>query len=567
MQQQRPKRIPGMLAAALLATETSARRIAPAGATAAGAVVRASAPVMQQQQQQAATSDAQKVIKREVRRKIMGEERYKRGGAPFDNAIHKDVAGKMSEKFKSELLEEIKAGELRRITKGEGNSAVTFVLAQEYGFCWGVERSIELAWAARDAYPEKKLHITNELIHNPGVNEMLGDMDVAFIEKLDGGGKAFETIEDGDVVILPAFGASLEEMELLDKRGVTVVDTTCPWVSKVWTTVDKHQRAEMTSLIHGKWAHEAVATASMCETYLIVKDIDEAAYVASYILGEEGAPTTDELMAKFKNAMSPHFDPKAPQEDRPRQPDDHVQEGDAGDRQALREDDDAGVRRGERQGALRRLRHHLRRHAGPPGRHHGDDHSALAGELDLILVVGGWDSSNTAHLLEIPDHAGLTAYHVNEPGCIKPTNAIGTAPSTARSSSRRTSSRSTAPSRSASPRARRRPIRSCRSARGDPPHQEAAVGRGVRSRGGRAQRGARGAGRARGGVRCDRQGGGRAGHGGAVGGTALRSCACGAEGKARMMRERCGAARAPQGGERRSGRLGWDGGGAARRDW
>ena len=425
MQQQRPKRIPGMLAAALLATETSALRIAPAGAPAAGAVVRASAPVMQQQQQ-AATSDAQKVIKREVRRKIMGEERYKRGGAPFDNAIHKDVAGKMSEKFKSELLEEIKAGELRSITRGEGNSAVTFVLAEEYGFCWGVERSIELAWAARDAYPEKKLHITNELIHNPGVNEMLGDMDVAFIEKLDGGGKAFETIEDGDVVILPAFGASLEEMELLDKRGVTVVDTTCPWVSKVWTTVDKHQRAEMTSLIHGKWAHEeAVATASMCETYLIVKDIDEAAYVASYILGEEGAPTTEELMAKFKNAMSPHFDPKK-----------HLKKIGLANQTTMYKKETQAIGKlfektmmqaygaeniKERFAAFDTIcdATQVRQDAITEM-----TDSELAGELDLILVVGGWDSSNTAHLLEIPDHAGLTAYHVNEPGCIKPTNAV-----------------------------------------------------------------------------------------------------------------------------------------------
>ena len=142
----------------------------------------------------------------------MKADKYKRGGAPFDKDIHKDVTGKMTEKFKSELLEELKAGELRQITKGEGNAQTTFVLAKEYGFCWGVERSIELAWAARDAYPDKKMHITNELIHNPGVNDMLGEMDVAFIEKTDTG-KRFDTVEEGDVVILPAFGASLEEMQ------------------------------------------------------------------------------------------------------------------------------------------------------------------------------------------------------------------------------------------------------------------------------------------------------------------------------------------------------------------
>ena len=118
-------------------------------------------------------------------------------------------------------------------------------------------------------------------------------------------------VEEGDVVILPAFGASLEEMQFLDSRDVTVVDTTCPWVSKVWTTVDKHQLAEMTSLIHGKYAHEeAIATASMCETYLIIKDMKQATEVASYILEEPGCLTTEEFMAKYKHAASPHFDPK-----------------------------------------------------------------------------------------------------------------------------------------------------------------------------------------------------------------------------------------------------------------
>ena len=139
---------------------------------------------------------------------------------------------------------------------------------------------------------------------------MLGAMDVSFIEKTETG-KRFEDIDEGDVVILPAFGASLEEMQLLDSRDVTVVDTTCPWVSKVWTTVDKHQRKDMTSLIHGKWQHEeAIATASMCETYIMVKNMDEATVLASYILQEPGCLTTEELMAKFKDAMSPHFDPK-----------------------------------------------------------------------------------------------------------------------------------------------------------------------------------------------------------------------------------------------------------------
>jgi len=299
------------------------------------------------------------------------------------------------------------------------------VLAKEYGFCWGVERSIELAWAARDAYPEKKMHITNELIHNPGVNDMLADMDVAFIEKT-AEGKRFDTVEEGDVVILPAFGASLEEMEYLDARDVTVVDTTCPWVSKVWTTVDKHQRAGMTSLIHGKWQHEeAVATASMCETYLIVKNMDEAAEIASFILGEPGCLTEEELMTKYRQAMSPHFDPKK-----------HLKRIGLANQTTMYKKETQAIGRlfektmmqafgaeniKERFAAFDTICDATQvRQDAITEMSTSDD----ASTLDFILVVGGWDSSNTAHLLEIPHDLGLRAYHVNVPGCIRADNSI-----------------------------------------------------------------------------------------------------------------------------------------------
>jgi len=393
-----------------------------AGARAPAAAARHGALAMQQQQADAGAAD---VIKREERRRIMSQDKYKRGGAPFDKTIHKDVTAKMTDKFKSELVEEMKGSSFRELARGEGAAAVTFVLAKEYGFCWGVERSIELAWAARDAYPDKKMHITNELIHNPGVNDMLQSMDVAFIEKTDGG-KRFDTVEEGDVVILPAFGASLEEMQYLDARDVTVVDTTCPWVSKVWTTVDKHQRAAMTSIIHGKYEHEeAVATASMCDTYLIIKNMDEAAMLASYILQEPGCLTTEELMAKFKNAMSGHFDPKK-----------HLRRiGLANQTTMYKKETQAIGKLFEKTmmaafGAENIAEHFAAFDTICDATQVRQDaitelsDSEEAAELDFILVVGGWDSSNTAHLLEIPHDKGLTAFHVNVPGCIKPTNAI-----------------------------------------------------------------------------------------------------------------------------------------------
>ncbi len=89
---------------------------------------------------------------------------------------------------------------------------------KDFGFCWGVERSIALAYEAVEHFPNRKIHITNELIHNPEVNDKLSDMNVQFIEKLGEGQKNFQTVEEGDVVILPAFGASFEEMDYLDKN-------------------------------------------------------------------------------------------------------------------------------------------------------------------------------------------------------------------------------------------------------------------------------------------------------------------------------------------------------------
>ena len=119
------------------------------------------------------SSPAEMESKKNVRRSIMTKDKYKRGGSPFDKTIHSDVQQKMSAQFASELVEQMKESQFRELNMGEGDSEVTFVLAKEFGFCWGVERSIEIAWAARDAYPDSTMHITNELIHNPGVNDLL----------------------------------------------------------------------------------------------------------------------------------------------------------------------------------------------------------------------------------------------------------------------------------------------------------------------------------------------------------------------------------------------------------
>ncbi len=366
------------------------------------------------------------VDKRAERRRIMGKDEYKRGGRPFDKDTHLGVVEKMSATFRSEIVKEMGDSDLRAVTRGEGPRAITFRLAKDYGFCWGVERSIELAWAARDAYPDRKMHMTNELIHNPGVNDMLRSMDIQFMEKDAEGEKRFDEIADGDVVILPAFGASLDEMQTLDAKGVTVVDTTCPWVSKVWTTVDKHVKAEMTSVIHGKYAHEeSIATASMCDKYIIIKDMDEAEELAAYIMGEPGALTDEELLQKYAKAVSPGFNPRR-------------------DLKKIGLANQTTMYKKETQAISRLLERAMMTAHGPENiaeRFAAFDticdatqvrqdaisemsSGELAADLDFILVVGGWDSSNTAHLLEIPVHNGVRAFHVNEAACIREDNTL-----------------------------------------------------------------------------------------------------------------------------------------------
>ena len=262
--------------------------------------------VVRSSQQQFSTTNAEAVptesrppTKKEKRLEYIKSPTFHRQGF---KEVRDNVEKSMGEQFKSGLVDELKSNDYV-ITK----DGVTVHLAKDFGFCWGVERSIALAYEAVEHFPNKKVHITNELIHNPEVNDRLHDMNVQFIEKVNDSIKDFSTVGDGDVVILPAFGASFEEMSLLHSKNVDIVDTTCPWVSKVWNTVDKHQKEGLTSIIHGKYAHEeTVATVSFCEEYICVKDMKEAEMVADYIVN--GGDKT-QFLTYFEKAVSKGFDP------------------------------------------------------------------------------------------------------------------------------------------------------------------------------------------------------------------------------------------------------------------
>lgn len=286
-----------------------------------------------------------------------------------------------------------------------------------------MERSIALSYEAVNHYPGKKIHLTNELIHNPEVNEKLSNMDVQFIEKLEGGKKRFETVDDGDVVMLPAFGASLEELEFLDKKDVQIVDTTCPWVSKVWNAVDSHQKKGLTSIIHGKYAHEeTVATTSYCEDYICVKNMDEAKFVTDYIIN---GGNKENFLAYFSNAVSKGFDP-----------DTMLKKIGLANQTTMYKKETRAIGQLFQKAMIKKY--------GPvdaQGRYLEFDticdatqvrqdaiHELTANaqelKLDFILVIGGWDSSNTAHLLEIPQFSGVRSFHINRAQCINPDNTI-----------------------------------------------------------------------------------------------------------------------------------------------
>jgi len=366
---------------------------------------------------EAEVEDNSTLSKKQNRLKFMKNPSFHRRG--FKD-VRDEVKKGMDESFNSVLVDDLKETEF--IMERDG---VTVYLAKDFGFCWGVERSIALAYEAVSHYPDKKLHITNELIHNPEVNDKLSSMNVNFIQKVDGDPhkKQFDDVEEGDVVILPAFGASYEEMDLFDKKNVEVVDTTCPWVSKVWNAVDLHQKKGLTSIIHGKYAHEeTIATVSFCEEYICVKDMKEAEMVTDYMMN---GGDKEEFLKYFENATSKGFDPDtmlskvglANQTTMYKKETRAIGQlyqktmmkkfGPAEIKEHYYEFDTICDATQERQDAVSDL-----------------VENSSETNTDFILVVGGWDSSNTAHLLEIPHKAGLRSFHINRADCIGADNTI-----------------------------------------------------------------------------------------------------------------------------------------------
>ncbi|MGF1524125.1 MAG: 4-hydroxy-3-methylbut-2-enyl diphosphate reductase [Leptolyngbyaceae cyanobacterium] len=324
-----------------------------------------------------------------------------------------EVADQMQTEYQSGLIQKIRDNQYI-LTQGQ----VTIKLAQAFGFCWGVERAVAMAYETRQHFPTERIWITNEIIHNPGVNQRLREMNVHFVEVIDGA-KDFTVVGAGDVVILPAFGASVQEMRLLNDKGCTIVDTTCPWVSKVWNSVEKHKKKDFTSIIHGKYKHEeTVATSSFAGTYLVVLNLEEARYVANYILH---GGDRDAFMTKFKNAHSDGFDPER-------------------DLERIGIANQTTMLKGETEAIGKLFERTMLQKYGPQA---VNDHfmafnticdatqerqdamfELVDEDVDLMLVIGGYNSSNTTHLQEIAIERSIPSYHIDGPERIGPGNRI-----------------------------------------------------------------------------------------------------------------------------------------------
>lgn len=333
---------------------------------------------------------------------------YKRG-----LGLKKEVAGVLKRDYYSNVVEYMRANGYR-LQAGD----LTLHLAQEFGFCYGVDRAVDYAYQTREKFPDKRVFLTGEIIHNPHVNKRLIEMGVQFLSGQYSNGVTIEDLTSEDVVILPAFGVSIQEFQSLKQRDCILVDTTCGSVLNVWKRVTHYAENGYTSIIHGKYYHEeTIATSSQAlkypgGKYLIVRNMDEARQVCDYIVhgGDREA-----FMQKFEKCVSPGFDP-----------DRDLQKVGVANQTTMLSSESLAIA-DEFKKALR----------AKYGEDNLDDHfmtfdticSATQDrqdaviemvqnkKLDMMLVIGGYNSSNTNHLAEITSQY-TTTYHIDDPASI-----------------------------------------------------------------------------------------------------------------------------------------------------
>lgn len=341
---------------------------------------------------------------------LIGEEQlyYRKGFG-----LKGEVSEELERAYHSDLVNRVVEGG-HELVVGD----LTVRLAKEFGNCYGVDRAVQYAYETRRRFPDRRVFLTGELIHNPHVNREMLSMGIGFLTGRYRAEVSYEDLTASDVVILPAFGAPTEIMRQLNEIGCVLVDTTCGSVLLVWKTVERFAREGFTAVIHGKYYHEETrATASRAleqerGAYLIVRDLEETALVTDYIRrgGDEAG-----LAERFSQATSPGFDFRR----------DLERVGVANQTTMLMRETEA-VEEEFRRAMVERY-----------GEAAIDDHfraldticsatqerqdavlELLAEPPDLMLVLGGYNSSNTNNLARICEQV-VPTYHIDDSSCVE----------------------------------------------------------------------------------------------------------------------------------------------------
>jgi 4-hydroxy-3-methylbut-2-enyl diphosphate reductase len=291
----------------------------------------------------------------------------------------------------------------------------TVLLAEQFGFCYGVERAIDLAYASRKVFPENRIYLIGEIIHNPDVSRHLREMNIVSLpwKELD---SSYDELTEDDVVIVPAFGAPTEFMDKIEGKGCYVVDTTCGDVMKVWRRVRGYAKDGFTSIIHGKSNHEetrATASRALGEKseghYLIVLTLADVDYVCDFL---RHGGDKQEFLTRFKDGVSPGFDPEL-----------HLRQVGIANQTTMLKSETEEIQKRIRQAIIDRDGHGgafqmFDTICGATQERQDALFEMLRKPMDLLLVVGGYNSSNTAHLVEIAEPE-LPTFFIRGASCIK----------------------------------------------------------------------------------------------------------------------------------------------------
>jgi 4-hydroxy-3-methylbut-2-en-1-yl diphosphate reductase len=341
--------------------------------------------------------------------------------------LKKEIQPLIRSEYHSNLVERIRARGYEECW-GEGDERVTVRLAEEFGFCYGVDRAVDYAYETRAKFPERRIFLLGEIIHNPHVNRRITDMGIVFLYPDADGAFDLTPVRADDVVILPAFGATVEDFRRLQATGCILVDTTCGSVLNVWKRVEQYARDGFTALIHGKHYHEETrATASQALKYpegrfIVVRDMAEARLVMDYLEGLPGALSRDAFLAHFREKASAGFDPDL-----------HLERIGVANQTTMLSGESLAI--AAEVGKSLQRRHGREPGYDPASRFRSFDticsatqerqdavEKLVAGPLgppDVMVVIGGYNSSNTNHLAVLCAQHTVT-YHVADAQCIDP---------------------------------------------------------------------------------------------------------------------------------------------------